>query len=443
RAASAAADAAVAAASRAARAAASAYAWGAVSSDASEIAAGASPEYLAGRPLWLEGVPARWSERWEGLRHALEAVEGEQWSVWTRWYEARLAGSEAAPINFALERARVLIPDDDWKRGPAHVNALIADLIKKFEGGDGSGEDEEQAAPEEDTEEESAEADLEALLRAPELRATLVDYSLDRLARLIRRLPFAEDVPELDDPALRKHREDMLRELAMLMQDLADDVQKHCRNAPGTVQIELERYAEAAGAGIGTVMPGRLWDVGLVLVDMTGDADVEWALGNTIFRKFERAVDKHADLMRAYFASALARLRRQKQLELAQDAEPAQAIEALELAVEGLDQMASGEVRPEDEIAAAAEHDIRQLRTLLDRLERSRALHDGRERELIERFWEKAKPALIGVVRLKLRILQQAPTVIGGLASVEALIPGSLKAAVELIERIIVNLPRL
>ncbi|MGP0060796.1 MAG: hypothetical protein ACLPID_16065 [Beijerinckiaceae bacterium] len=55
-------------------------------------------------------------------------ARGENWDVWTEWYEARLEGR---PAIEALEVARVMIADDTWKQGPKVVNAEIKKLIAR------------------------------------------------------------------------------------------------------------------------------------------------------------------------------------------------------------------------------------------------------------------------------------------------------------------------
>jgi len=59
------------------------------------------------------------------LSEALHA-EGENWQVWTDWYEARLEGQ---PINDSLEFARAAILNEHWVKGPRFINAEIIDLI--------------------------------------------------------------------------------------------------------------------------------------------------------------------------------------------------------------------------------------------------------------------------------------------------------------------------
>ena len=107
--------------------------WNAVTLDvelleSGEIA-GDKPEEtvagLSGKALWLCGTPVWANRRWADFRDRLP--DGEGWQVWIDWYEARLAGRKP---DAALESELLTIPDDEWARGPAHVNAIIATLIE-------------------------------------------------------------------------------------------------------------------------------------------------------------------------------------------------------------------------------------------------------------------------------------------------------------------------
>ena len=105
--------------------------WEAVSWDAHQLpvewtGAGSAALLAAGlhvRPLWPKGSPSQASRAWSDLKNALPA--DEDWWVWTRWYEDHLAGR---PPNQSLDFARVTIPEEDWERGPKHVNGIIAKL---------------------------------------------------------------------------------------------------------------------------------------------------------------------------------------------------------------------------------------------------------------------------------------------------------------------------
>ena len=77
------------------------------------------------KALWIHGMPIWAGRRWADFKEKLP--ENEKWQVWIDWYERRLIGRSASEL---LEFERVRIPNDEWKRGPAHVNALIAKLVE-------------------------------------------------------------------------------------------------------------------------------------------------------------------------------------------------------------------------------------------------------------------------------------------------------------------------
>lgn len=90
---------------------------------------GGAAYLLIDRPLWPESEPLQdLREAWHDIRLVLLAEKDAHWWVWTEWYEARLRGD---PPDLPLERERVLIPNEDWEKGPAHVNAIIARLIER------------------------------------------------------------------------------------------------------------------------------------------------------------------------------------------------------------------------------------------------------------------------------------------------------------------------
>ncbi len=52
-------------------------------------------------------------------------LAAENWDVWIRWYEAILEG-RPTPGGAELDIYRVTLESEaDWKKGSAHVNALI------------------------------------------------------------------------------------------------------------------------------------------------------------------------------------------------------------------------------------------------------------------------------------------------------------------------------
>lgn len=81
-----------------------------------------------------KSVPDLFADLWRDLKTWLLVREGENWSVWTDWYDAWLDGRDQFPQLSAkaredLDIAICLIPDADWQEGPAHVNAIIRKMI--------------------------------------------------------------------------------------------------------------------------------------------------------------------------------------------------------------------------------------------------------------------------------------------------------------------------
>ncbi|MEM6667381.1 MAG: hypothetical protein AAF638_13370, partial [Pseudomonadota bacterium] len=132
----AAADAAARAADAAARAAFAAGAAIAAVHDIEAMELGVNAAAFAGTALWRNEtpneVPGLWGKLSDALRHA-----GEDWDVWIDWYEARLRGGPTHPdlsveANKRIEIARVLeVTEEDWRQGPAHVNAMIKAIIER------------------------------------------------------------------------------------------------------------------------------------------------------------------------------------------------------------------------------------------------------------------------------------------------------------------------
>ncbi|WP_167730257.1 hypothetical protein [Terasakiella sp. SH-1] len=109
--------------------------WEEIHLDIAAIETGATVEQLMERPLWGK-MPDDVKEHWQELKQALLGLD-ENWQVWTQWYEDRLISGpkpNGRPVYYPLEKERVLIPDEDWEKGPAHVNGLIARIEERYRG---------------------------------------------------------------------------------------------------------------------------------------------------------------------------------------------------------------------------------------------------------------------------------------------------------------------
>lgn len=92
------------------------------------------PATHASLPRIKKSLPDLFANLWLDLKTSLLAREGENWSVWTDWYDAWLDGREQCPQLSPKDRENLdiaicLIPDEHWKDGAAHVNTIIRGMI--------------------------------------------------------------------------------------------------------------------------------------------------------------------------------------------------------------------------------------------------------------------------------------------------------------------------
>lgn len=77
------------------------------------------------RPLWPDrpGMPDAPARAWQAMQVTLSG-DAEVWRVWRDWYQGYLDG---APMDWELQAAIALIPDETWAEGPAAVAGAIAE----------------------------------------------------------------------------------------------------------------------------------------------------------------------------------------------------------------------------------------------------------------------------------------------------------------------------
>lgn|GEM_PF-2086416 len=108
--------------------------WQDISHDIIFLEEGRTVDALLERPLFSGEMDLELKKHWQLMKEALLSLN-ENWQVWTNWYEDRLVGGprpNGRLVIEALERERVLIPNEDWKKGAAHVNALIVEMEKRY-----------------------------------------------------------------------------------------------------------------------------------------------------------------------------------------------------------------------------------------------------------------------------------------------------------------------
>ena len=237
--------------------------------DAAAIAVGVSPKVVLAIPLW-HGLPPDWAgDEWARLKAALPA--SEHWDVWTRWYEAIVAGGDGFIPE--VERFRATRPESFWKQPVAVINKAIKDeearwttlaprpAAHDFRVVDGRID----AAPEDAVAIDAPTAqDLrdETLRKAKALQTRLERMQADEslradVAELIARLAAPElrpglllsSIASLDSALAAYDTEEGRKELSSdalkAMRDVAETARTLAATFPKAREIEAERVAQA------------------------------------------------------------------------------------------------------------------------------------------------------------------------------------------------------
>ncbi|MCA8867193.1 MAG: hypothetical protein KDA67_00910 [Rhodobacteraceae bacterium] len=124
--------AAAAATAAAATAAAAAAFWESVRNDLRFLLQVQNYKGLYATRLWAgeQVEPSDLHRKWAGLRDVL-LQDAADWSFWIGFYEAMLHGRAQ---NWEMLTEIALLPDEDWRKGPQHMNPLIAEVVGRYEG---------------------------------------------------------------------------------------------------------------------------------------------------------------------------------------------------------------------------------------------------------------------------------------------------------------------
>jgi hypothetical protein len=217
--------------------------WAAVSADIATLAGKGrlklNPAELAARRLWPNGRPEWAKSDWRILKTALLDA-GEDWEVWTAWYEGRINGQ---PANEVLETARVLeIEDGMWRAGPKAVNARVKELIAQYT-------PEEKHAPE-----KAAPTAPPAAGPGPHLQATPSGFEI---------IPKLPEGSERDSPVQISLHTQLKRRVERL-----NEAMGRAQNTHKQLFAEYMDYTEFVSKDLASIDIASLWSAGAALNDM-------------------------------------------------------------------------------------------------------------------------------------------------------------------------------
>jgi len=101
--------------------------WKEVSKDLTAFEEGTDVSAVLGTPLWQSANP--FEELWQAKQTFLDE-RPENWSFWIDWYQRFLDGR---PQNWEMLEEVALIDPEDWDKGTAHVNGLIAEIQARYD----------------------------------------------------------------------------------------------------------------------------------------------------------------------------------------------------------------------------------------------------------------------------------------------------------------------
>lgn len=268
-------------------------------------------------PIWVDGKEPEWSLiGWRDILNYLNSdkmpllrkvIKGDQshWNNWTDWWEARRDGEY---YDIEVERKIVLLPDEDWKEGPAHINSIIGDIRAKHS-----------------TKSYDQVAALQTAIQSDTATVSITEFNYDQTDQVMRMLPFADELARIETPACLG----LLDELKDAAQDLSDDI--HQSQAPITLKRTVKRYAEEAERD--PVRPGRLHDLSRLLRKARANPDIMVALPDLADDALRQFVDKHLELMRSVLANTMARMERTESIVFTSEGSAEQVAEGLAMGV--------------------------------------------------------------------------------------------------------------
>ncbi|MFT4715118.1 MAG: hypothetical protein ACI932_000293 [Paracoccaceae bacterium] len=316
-----------AAAAAASAAASTADLWPIIRQDCQASVSAQGDEYqdALSASLWQQATLDPFADEWTALTTALQ-TDGPHWQFWIDLYERFLRG-QAQNWDMLLEI--VLLPEEDWKAGPEHLNGLIAGIVERYSS---------EAAVEKKTPRNDPDTIVGRVLDTTVLRAALADFSHDDFNHLLKMAPFPDDLSELDDAQSRDIAEllELLRKKTQELLKIAEP-----KNVDDAFKNDLREYLVEVSRPMEDIRPRFLYFVGADLRAASLDDDVGYNLDRHLSR-LERLVDQHLDLMRSYFAAAISRVGALDAVTLKASASASEVVFALKDAMDSL-------LKPSDE----------------------------------------------------------------------------------------------
>jgi hypothetical protein len=266
--------------------------------------------------LWYSENPLQ--KQWKAVSQELDAEYTlDVWHFWRNWY-ARMLDPVTYPPDWELYEQVALIKNSVWKDGPEAIAKRIAEIEAARQ---------PKANP------------AERLAAQRLLHAALSDFSFDQAARLMRMVPFAEDVKFIRDP------EKLARYLGDA-EELRDDIETFsaalkaegaAMQGAGYVATYLDRLLEEFSKTRQTeaLNVGKIVKLGKTLDAARLDEVTCREFGTMRMGALAEIVDQLSDMTRQHFSETLLRFAPLEELELEAETSAWEYLNEMRQALEG------------------------------------------------------------------------------------------------------------
>ena len=176
-------------------------------------------------------------------------------------------------------------------------------------------------------------AQYHTLLSTRLMRASIGDFQFDSLARVMRLMPFEEDLRRLRDPVQLARFLEGAEDLCEGLQTLSTALKASSGNM---YAAQITPYLDGVIDTLGraeqshTLNIGKVIEYGEALEDFSLDAATRAELGDPLSKDLTRQVNSLLDLVRNHFADTFLRFAPLQNIEMAPDQTPLQALEQVE-----------------------------------------------------------------------------------------------------------------
>ncbi len=301
-------------------------------------------------PLWpMFQDPLHWLD----LKKRLLEDSQVDWSFWVDWYDELMHGKVRSNSEWEMLKEIVLIDNEDWEQGPAHINPMIAEIVERY----------------------ATKTQSSGSITPQELlTAALFDFSYDSLENVMRAIPMPDDWKHLDDEeALKRFLgdaeevEDSLKTLSRALEAEGGALQ-----GAGGVRTYLDEICSelARAEDKGTLRVGKLLEYGRFVEAAARRDDIEREFG--VLHEPLNSISKDLqELIRSHFANTLARFAVLRELRMEDAADPWDVLRDFRILV---DRVRSGD---EGQLPALVREDVAVLDDVLDGIDRLTRDIDG------------------------------------------------------------------